>query len=283
MTNHSDHHKTSEMSSVSVGIVEINKVTSFSTEQHAWGQFVYLIKGVIELTVENNCYAAPPDFGIWLPPNTDHLAWADNDAAYFLLNVEATLCKTMPTVASIISVGPIAKAILLDLKKRGTQEPENEEDSRLMRVLIDQLSAGSCIENFLPMSNDPALKLVLEVLLKDPGNNRSLLDWSRHVNSTERTLARRCDRDLGMSFIKWKQRLRLSRALAMLSDGLTVQSVAKKLGYSTPSAFIAMFQKAMGATPNAFRSKSSDNTQFSSDISKVSSDSPETGGNTGKP
>ncbi|MCY1304832.1 hypothetical protein D9M70_546040 [compost metagenome] len=51
----------------------------------------------------------------------------------------------------------------------------------------------------------------------------------------------------------------------MLSDGLTVQSVAKKLGYSTPSAFIAMFQKAMGATPNAFRDSSSGNLQFCSD------------------
>ncbi|MCY1364665.1 HTH-type transcriptional regulator NimR [compost metagenome] len=265
MANRSDCYQTSQLNSVSIGVVEVDKVTSFSLEKHAWGQFVYSVKGVIELTVSNSCYAAPPDFGIWLPPETEHLAWADNDAAYFLLNIETTLCKSLPTVASIISVGAIAKAILLDLKKRGIQEPKNEEDSRLMQVLIDQLSAGSCIENFLPMSNDPALRKVLEELSKNPGDNRSLLEWSRYVNSTERTLARRCDRDLGMSFIKWKQRLRLSRALAMLSDGLTVQSVAKKLGYSTPSAFIAMFQKAMGATPNAFRDSSSGNLQFCSD------------------
>ena len=258
MANRSDYYQASQIGSVSIGVIEVEKVTSFSLEKHAWGQFVYSVKGVIELTVRNSCYAAPPDFGVWLPPETEHLAWADNDAAYFLLNIEATLCKNLPTVASIISVGAIAKAILLDLKKRGIQEPENEEDDRLMRVLIDQLSAGSCIENFLPMSNDPALKQVLEELCKNPGNNRSLLEWARHVNTTERTLARRCHRDLGMSFIKWKQRLRLSRALAMLSDGLTVQLVAQRLGYSTPSAFIAMFQKAMGATPNAFRGNSSD-------------------------
>ncbi|WP_429817656.1 helix-turn-helix domain-containing protein [Ensifer sp. B1-9] len=56
-----------------------------------------------------------------------------------------------------------------------------------------------------------------------------------------------------MSFLKWRQRLRLSRALAMLADGFPVQTVAHKLGYSTTSAFIAMFQSATGATPNAFR------------------------------
>ncbi|MDR9806882.1 AraC family transcriptional regulator [Rhizobium hidalgonense] len=49
--------------------------------------------------------------------------------------------------------------------------------------------------------------------------------------------------------------LRLSRALAMLADGLSVQTVGHRLGYSTTSAFIAMFQAAIGATPNAFRGR----------------------------
>lgn len=239
--------------SISMRVVQLSDVTAFPMDRHSWGQFVYSVAGVIELTVKSSRYTAPPDFGVWLPPETEHLAWAGDETSYLLLDIEQRLCDRLPGKASILSVGPIAKAILLDLKKRGVGEPRTANDARLMRVLIDQLSLGSPLEGFLPMSDDRALKPVLEGLCRNPGDGRSLEEWARHVHSTERTLARRCKRDLGMSFLKWRQRLRLSRALAMLADGFPVQTVARKLGYSTTSAFIAMFQSATGATPNAFR------------------------------
>ncbi|WP_245441603.1 AraC family transcriptional regulator [Rhizobium vallis] len=234
-------------------IVQLAEVTSFPMDRHSWGQFVYSVAGVIELTVKGSRYAAPPDFGVWLPPETEHLAWAGHETSYLLLDIEQRLCDRLPRKASVLSVGPIAKAILLDLKRRGIGEPGTADDARLMRVLVDQLSVGSHLESFLPLSEDRALKQVLESLCQNPGDGRSLEEWASHVHSTERTLARRCKRDLGMSFVKWRQRLRLSRAIAMLSDGLSVQTVGHKLGYSTTSAFIAMFQGAIGATPNAFR------------------------------
>jgi AraC-like DNA-binding protein/quercetin dioxygenase-like cupin family protein len=239
--------------SIALTVVHLKRVTSYPMERHAWGQFVYSLAGAIELTVKTGRYAAPPDFGVWLPPGTEHLASTGDETSYFLLDIEHDLCDLLPSKASVLAVGPIAKAIFLDLKHRGIRDPQNPEDVRLMRVLIDQLSAGSPLECFLPLSNDQALKQVLAELCKNPGDSRSLVEWARHVHSTERTLARRCSRDLGMTFLEWRQRLRLSRALTMLSDGLSVQSIAHKLGYSTPSAFIAMFQRTVGTTPNAFR------------------------------
>jgi AraC-like DNA-binding protein len=241
--------------SIAMKIVQLPEVTSFPMDRHSWGQFVYSVAGVIELTVKSSRYAPPPDFGVWLPPETEHLAWAGDETSYLLLDIEQRLCDRLPRQASILSVGPIAKAILLDLKKREIGAPQTADDARLMRVLIDQLSVGSPLESFLPLSDDRVLKPVLEALCKNPGDGRSLEEWARHVHSTERTLARRCKRDLGMSFVKWRQRLRLSRALAMLADGLSVQTVGHRLGYSTTSAFIAMFQAAVGATPNAFRGR----------------------------
>jgi AraC-like DNA-binding protein len=83
----------------------------------------------------------------------------------------------------------------------------------------------------------------------DPGDERSLADWAAQVHSTERTLARRCRRDLGMGFAEWRQRLRIVRALPRLEAGEKVASVALDLGYASASAFIAMFRRVTGATP----------------------------------
>ena len=56
-----------------------------------------------------------------------------------------------------------------------------------------------------------------------------------------------------MSFNDWRQRLRVVSALGMLDAGLPVQDVARRLGYSTPSAFIAMFQRLTGESPDSAR------------------------------
>ena len=60
-----------------------------------------------------------------------------------------------------------------------------------------------------------------------------------------------------MTFGRWQQQARLLRALEILAGGHPVTAVALEVGFETPSAFIAMFKRAMGTTPaRYFRSRS---------------------------
>ena len=70
---------------------------------------------------------------------------------------------------------------------------------------------------------------------------------------TERTLARHCQRELGMSLGEWRQRLRYLQAVDRLEADMSVQDIAFDLGYATASAFIAMFQRVTGMAPEQFR------------------------------
>jgi AraC-like DNA-binding protein len=47
--------------------------------------------------------------------------------------------------------------------------------------------------------------------------------------------------------------LRFLHSVSLLEQGKTVQEVALDLGYSSSSAFIAMFQQVSGTTPQRFR------------------------------
>jgi len=64
---------------------------------------------------------------------------------------------------------------------------------------------------------------------------------------------RRCQRDLGMSLAQWRQRLRVVKAMGLLESGQTVETIALDLGYASASAFISMFKRLTGATPDEFR------------------------------
>jgi AraC-like DNA-binding protein len=48
---------------------------------------------------------------------------------------------------------------------------------------------------------------------------------------------------------RWRQQLRLMRAMQLLAEDAKVTHAALEAGYSAPSAFISMFRKWLGTTP----------------------------------
>ena len=87
---------------------------------------------------------------------------------------------------------------------------------------------------------------------ENPADGRSLADWARSAGASERTLARLFQRETGMTFGAWRQRLRLLLAIGRLAEGQAVTSVALDLGYESPSAFVAMFRRELGAPPTRY-------------------------------
>src|SRR3546814_4773568 len=51
--------------------------------------------------------------------------------------------------------------------------------------------------------------------------------------------------------------MRVVKAMPLLEEGRTVETIAGELGYGSASAFIAMFRRLMGVTPDEFRKGSS--------------------------
>jgi AraC-like DNA-binding protein len=79
--------------------------------------------------------------------------------------------------------------------------------------------------------------------IRRPGKSRG---------AARRTIERRFRVETGMSVATWRRRLRLVEALRLLAAGEPVSRVAPAVGYSTPSAFGAMFVRHMGTTPGRY-------------------------------
>ena len=118
---------------------------------------------------------------------------------------------------------------------------------------VDQLQQAPVHECYLPYASSPGLLAILETLQAEPGNNQPLAHWALQVHVSERTLARQFVRELGMSFGEWRQRLRYLAAIEALETSRSVQEIAFDLGYSSGSAFIAMFARQAGCTPEQYR------------------------------
>jgi AraC-like DNA-binding protein len=218
-----------------------------------WGELNYALVGVVEFNVEGMRYLSPPHYAIWLPPDTLHDAWNQHDIRYVTVYVERALCADLPATTSTLSISPLLKAVLADFAARDVTLPETAEDLRLAQVLVDQIRLARRFDSYLPLSDDVLLGPILRALHEHPGDRRSLAEWARMVKTTERTLSRRCQDKLGMSFNEWRQRLKLIAALALLDAGRPVQEIARQLGYGNASAFIAMFHRLTGTSPTQMR------------------------------
>jgi AraC-like DNA-binding protein len=207
----------------------------------------------MEVKVADQHYLAPPHYGIWLPPDLEHVGLNRLEAHHCSLYVARPGCKVLPAAPCALTVNPLVRALLEHLRQLAPDELATMEGGRLMQVLLDQLAQAPRAGSYLPGSDDPALGAVLRMLQAHPGDNRSLPALAQAAHSTERTLMRRAQRDLGMSVAEWRQRLRVVKAMPLLEAGQTVETIALDLGYGSASAFISMFKRLVGTTPDEYR------------------------------
>ncbi|MBK1712022.1 AraC family transcriptional regulator [Rubrivivax gelatinosus] len=230
----------------------------YPVHRHDGGELVYAFSGVIEVEIDSAHYLAPPQYALWLPPRIEHRALNRREAHHASVYVAEPMCRTMPGEAAAITVDALLRALLAHLDAHPPAVPPSEAEARLLQVVVDRIVAAPRSGSYLPGSRDALLGPVLQALQSDPADTRSVAELAAAVGTTERTLARRCQRDLGMPLAAWRQRLRVLRALPMLDEGRKVEAIALDLGYASASAFIAMFRRLMRTTPDDYRGRRAD-------------------------
>lgn len=232
---------------------EFGADTHSAPHRHPWGQLNYAAHGVMHLDVDGQRFVSPPHYAVWVPPGTEHGCYNPQAIVYRSVYLSCELCQNLPRQPCSLVISDILKAILGDFAQRDLNVAQDLRDQRLVQVLLDQLHLAPAQTCYLPFASSEGLRQVLEALHAEPGDNRPLADWATLVHVSERTLARQFLRELGISFGEWRLRLRFLRAIEALEAGLAIQNIAFDLGYSTASAFIAMFQRQAQCTPEQYR------------------------------
>jgi len=136
------------------------------------------------------------------------------------------------------------------------RHPLNPARKRLITVLRDEIAQPEQQPLRLPLPRDERLARVAHALLDDVAADRGLDDWAHFAGMSRRTFMRAFSAEVGMSFGRWRQQARLFAALEMFAQNKSVTEVAIAVGYDSVSAFIEMFRKMLGTTPQIyFRSK----------------------------
>lgn len=218
--------------------------------RHPVGQLIYAATGVMTVTTRDGTWVVPPQRAVWVPAFVTHAIRMTGDVAMRTVYVDPT--DGLPATCGVVQVSPLLRELVL--RAVGFRQPYDVDgaDARLATVLLDEIRAAPVAPLHLPRPTDARALRVVHALEADPGDPRSLAEWGRTAGASSRTLARLFRAETGLGFRAWRQQLRLLRALERLADGDAVTTVAVELGYDSPSAFIAMFKKALGVPPSQY-------------------------------
>ncbi|HJQ55915.1 MAG TPA: helix-turn-helix transcriptional regulator [Vineibacter sp.] len=219
---------------------------------HERAQLIFAARGVMTIATPQGTWVVPPQRALWMPAGTVHEIRMAGAVSMRTLYVRGDASGPLPAAVRVIAISPLLRELILRACALPVLYDQAGADGRVMMLILDEIAALPSLALDLPMPRDPRLQAVCRALHADPGDPRTLQAWARDAGASTRTLARLFIRDTGLSFADWRQQARLLAALARLAEGQAITRIALDLGYDSPSAFAAMFKRALGAPPSRY-------------------------------
>lgn len=95
--------------------------------------------------------------------------------------------------------------------------------------------------------------VAIERYIEQHCHEATLADVGAHFNCHPNSVTRALRKGRGLSFEAALRQAKARRACGLLEQGATVEQAAAGCGYHNLGHFYAMFQKACGTTPGAYR------------------------------
>ncbi|WP_084396857.1 AraC family transcriptional regulator [Henriciella aquimarina] len=219
---------------------------------HKRGQLLYASSGTMVVNTEKASFTVPPQRAVWIPGGHRHEMRARGNVSVRTLYIEPDYDPRLPREATLIEVSPLFRELLIEAARLPIEYDETGRDGRLIRLIMDELINSPPFPLELPLPSHPRLLQMCQTIIENPGDARTLEDWTQETFMSRRTFTRAFRKETNMSFATWRQNARLMVALSRLLEGQPVTTVALDVGYSSPSAFTVMFRRTFGHSPTQY-------------------------------
>ncbi len=210
------------------------------------------------VSTSHGVWVVPPLRAVWIPAGVPHSVGMSGRVSMRTLYILPRLCRSLPRSCFVMNVSSLLKELILHACRFERLHMRSPQERRLAGILLDQVRVVDSIPLQLPQPSDARAKRVVEPLLCDPGDHRTLAQLCDACGASKRTIQRLFVEETKMTFRRWRQQLRLLHAMQRLAAGDKVTSAALEAGYDSASAFICMFRNQLGTTPARYLRAESD-------------------------
>ena len=237
---------------VAVAVMQKHFPSAFviAPHSHRRDQLIFAASGTMRVRTDTHSWIVPPERALYMPGGVQHAVAMRNPVEMRTLYIEPKANPELPEACTVITPSTLLKELIGALLGEPENYTQSERGVWLGKLVLDEVCRGRTLDLSIPMPSDPRLARVCDRIIDDPSEEGSLARFAEMAGASERTLARLCERQLGMGFAAWRQQVRFHYALEDLARGMSVAEVARGCGYLSVSAFTAAFRKHFGHPPS---------------------------------
>jgi AraC-like DNA-binding protein len=224
--------------------------------EHDLHQVEYAFHGSVEVETATAHYLLPPQQAAWIPSGVNHQTTIRTAVRTISVFFEPHLVPAPGERVRILAVPPVLREMMVYSGRWpiGRSLSDDLADAyfiALGRLVSEALESEEPL--FLPTSNDPVVAAAL-IWTRENLATANMGEVARHVGLSERSLRRRFETELGMSWRNYVTQARLLRAMALLAEPEpSILHVASTVGFESLSSFNRGFRLRTGVTPSAYR------------------------------
>jgi AraC-like DNA-binding protein len=219
---------------------------------HDWHQLVHVRSGLMTVRTVDGSWIAPPTWAIWVPAGTDHAIRFTGASALRTCYVRPDWPDRpagVPGGCTALAVSPLLRELIARATTVGMLDLRVPAEAALATLIVDELGAPGPPPFTLPEPSSATTRRAAQLILDNAVEAAGTATLARAVGVGVRTLERRFFAETGMTLGRWRQQRMLLRGLEQVAGGASIASASALAGYGSPSAYIAAFKKAFGATP----------------------------------
>jgi AraC-like DNA-binding protein len=214
-----------------------------------WDQIVFAPTGLFTAHSESRAWTIPAHRALCVPDGSRLRIDTARRTAIRCLYTTVEL-RLLGAEIRVVNLDPLTHQLITHAIDAAPMNLEEAAPAAVITLLADQLSRLPDTPLQLPLPVDPVAKTVATAIMAQPAV--SLDEHIRNAAASRRTLERRFTTETRMSLGQWRRRACILAAVAMLADGDSVTSVALRVGYASPSSFIAAFRAELDSAPREF-------------------------------
>jgi AraC-like DNA-binding protein len=162
-----------------------------------------------------------------------------------------------PAPLAVFDLTPLARALISECGRWGPDSTWSDHAASMFRAL-----AACCWELAtrpsparMPVGRSPEVRRALALTEATIADAPTIEAVAHDVGLASRSLARRFEDELGMTWRAALRRARLLRSIELLAgdESRSIAAIAMDVGYSSLSAFNAAFRDLVGQTPSDYR------------------------------
>lgn len=223
-----------------------------AAHRHRRAQVLYAARGIMRVDTTHGTWTVPTGRAVLVPPGVDHEVLMEGVSTRSLY-LEPVAVPWFPSRCRVVEVSPLLRELILAAVELPPEYGLRGRDGSLIDLLLYELATLTPLPFELPLPVHPALRALCEEFGPGPTIRSVPQDWARRLRISTRTFNRLFRAETGLTFQRWRQRACVVYAVHALGVGDSVTTVSADLGYDTPAAFSAMFQRETRTSPSAFR------------------------------